>query len=47
LQSRWALEHHPGIMSRHPAIIAAILFRDFSRGRDDVTVVVMSLAKPA
>jgi hypothetical protein len=30
-------------MARHPAIIAAVLFRDFSRGRDDATVVVVKL----
>jgi anti-sigma regulatory factor (Ser/Thr protein kinase) len=43
LQSRWALENYPGLMARHPAIIAAVLFRDFSRGRDDATVVVVKL----
>ena len=43
LQSRWALESYPGLMARHPAIIAAVLFRDFSRGRDDATVVVVKL----
>ena len=25
---------------RHPAVIAGVLYRDFNRGRDDVTVVV-------
>ena len=30
----------PGCGMRHPALIAAVLYRDFSRGRDDVTVVV-------
>jgi len=43
LQSRWALENYPGLASRHPAIIAAVLFRDFSRARDDATVVVVKL----
>jgi anti-sigma regulatory factor (Ser/Thr protein kinase) len=43
LQTRWALEDYPGLMSRHPGIIAAVLFRDFSRGRDDVTVFAISL----
>lgn len=43
LQSRWALENYPGLASRHPAIIAAVLFRDFSRERDDATVVVVKL----
>jgi anti-sigma regulatory factor (Ser/Thr protein kinase) len=40
LQSRWTLETYPGLRQRHPAVIAGILFRDFCRGRDDVTVLV-------
>jgi len=43
LQSRWNLRDYPGLMYRHPAIIAAVLHRDFCRGRDDVTVLVMAL----
>lgn len=38
LQSRWSLESYPGLAERHPALIAAVLYRDFFRGRDDVTV---------
>ncbi|MGE0758019.1 MAG: ATP-binding protein [Pirellulaceae bacterium] len=38
LQSRWSLDPYPGLAHRHPALIAATLYRDFSRGRDDVTV---------
>ena len=40
LGSRWDLERYPGIWSKHPSIVAAILHRDFCRGRDDVTVLV-------
>jgi hypothetical protein len=40
LATRWNLQQYPGIWSKHPSIIAAILHRDFSRGRDDVTVLV-------
>jgi hypothetical protein len=40
LKSGWNLESYPGIWSKHPSVIAGILFRDFSRERDDVTVVV-------
>jgi anti-sigma regulatory factor (Ser/Thr protein kinase) len=40
LATRWNLQQYPGIWSKHPSIIAAILHRDFSRGRDDVTVFV-------
>jgi hypothetical protein len=42
LQSRWQLSSYAGLSSRHPAVIAALLFRDFQRGRDDVTVLVIS-----
>jgi anti-sigma regulatory factor (Ser/Thr protein kinase) len=38
LGSRWQLERYPGLDRRHPAVVAAVLYRDFSRGRDDVTV---------
>ena len=40
LATRWNLQQYPGIWSKHPSIIAAILHRDFSRHRDDVTVFV-------
>ncbi|MCP1467915.1 ATP-binding protein [Pseudomonas sp. S3E17] len=43
LQSRWNLADYPGLSHRHPALIAAVLHRDFSRGRDDVTVFVIAL----
>lgn len=40
LSSRWDLERYPGVWSKHPSMIAAVLHRDFSRERDDVTVLV-------
>ena len=43
LTSHWDLAPYPGLSTRHPSIIAGILYRDFSRRRDDVSVVV---AKP-
>ena len=43
LQSRWDLRDYPGLVHRHPAIIATLLHRDFCRGRDDVTVLVIAL----
>jgi anti-sigma regulatory factor (Ser/Thr protein kinase) len=45
LQSRWNLADYPGLINRHPALIAAVLHRDFCRGRDDVTVLVVALEK--
>jgi len=38
LLSRWDFEKYPGLAQRHPSLIAAVLYRDFYRGRDDVTV---------
>lgn len=40
LASRWDLDRYPGIWTKPPSVIAALLHRDFSRGRDDVTVLV-------
>jgi anti-sigma regulatory factor (Ser/Thr protein kinase) len=40
LGSRWDLNQYPGIMGKHASIIAAVLYRDFERLRDDVTVLV-------
>lgn len=42
LSARWDLRTRAGLLQRHPAIIAAVLYRDHARGRDDSTVVVMS-----
>lgn len=38
LGTRWDLRTYPALMQRHPALVAGVLFRDFWRGRDDVTV---------
>jgi anti-sigma regulatory factor (Ser/Thr protein kinase) len=40
LGSQWDLAAYPGLRMRHPSIIAGVLYRDFSRRRDDVTVAV-------
>jgi len=39
LQTRWSFDSYPGLLERHPSVIAAVLYRDYARGRDDVTVV--------
>jgi anti-sigma regulatory factor (Ser/Thr protein kinase) len=41
LQTQWDLDSYPGLRMRHPALIAAVMMRDFSRGRDDAMVVVL------
>ena len=38
LTSRWDLERYPGIWTKHPSLVSAVLHRDFWRRRDDVTV---------
>jgi hypothetical protein len=43
LQSRWTLDGLPGLASRYADVIAATLYRDFGRGRDDASVMVLRL----
>jgi anti-sigma regulatory factor (Ser/Thr protein kinase) len=40
LSTRWNVEQYPGLASRHPALLAGVLFRDFCRERDDATILV-------
>ena len=40
LASSWTLDRYPNLAGLHPALIAAILYRDFTRHRDDATVLV-------
>jgi anti-sigma regulatory factor (Ser/Thr protein kinase) len=42
LSARWNLREQPDLLGRHPAIIAAVLYRDHGRNRDDATVVVIA-----
>jgi len=41
LATHWNLADYPGLVGRHPGIIAGVLYRDHERGRDDVTVLVV------
>jgi hypothetical protein len=43
LSSQWDLAPYAGIFSRHPSLLADVLCRDFSRGHNDVTVIVLRL----
>jgi anti-sigma regulatory factor (Ser/Thr protein kinase) len=47
ITSRWRLDAYPGIREHDPAIAAGVLHRDFNRGRDDATVLVLALRPPA
>lgn len=44
ITQRWSLDAYPGLLMRHPAVVAAVLCRDFIRGRDDATVLVVRRA---
>lgn len=41
INTRWDLAPYPGLAFNHASVIAAVLYRDFARGRDDATVVVV------
>ena len=43
--THWDLASYPGLEMRHPALIAAALYRDPSRARDDATVVAARAAQ--
>ena len=40
LNTQWRLNRYPGLQQKHPGLIAGVLYRDFNRERDDVTVLV-------
>lgn len=44
LTTQWRLDQYPGLIYRHPSLVAGVLYRDFRRQRDDVTVVVLRQA---
>jgi anti-sigma regulatory factor (Ser/Thr protein kinase) len=41
LSMHWDMENYPGLRQKHPSLIAGVLFRDHTRGSDDVTVLVI------
>jgi anti-sigma regulatory factor (Ser/Thr protein kinase) len=38
LGTQWDMNKYPGLLSRHPSLITSVLYRDFHKERDDVTV---------
>jgi anti-sigma regulatory factor (Ser/Thr protein kinase) len=44
LSAKWDLDAYPGLAASHPSLIAGVLFRDYRRGRDDTSIVVMRVA---
>lgn len=41
IDTRWDPAAHPGLLRRHPAVLAAVIHRDHTRGTDDATVLVV------
>jgi anti-sigma regulatory factor (Ser/Thr protein kinase) len=41
LSARSNLDDHPGLASRHPMLVAVVLYRDYARRTDDASVVVL------
>jgi anti-sigma regulatory factor (Ser/Thr protein kinase) len=39
--THWDMKPYPGLLARDPSLIAGVLYRDFTRGRDDATIVVV------
>ena len=46
IASRWSLDPFPGLAACHPSLIAAVLFREHSRKRDDVGILVVRMHAP-
>jgi hypothetical protein len=46
IATHWDLPQYRGLASRHPALVAGVLYRDFARTRDDATVVVARRRTP-
>ena len=47
ITTQWDLDQHPGLVACDPSIIAAVLLRDFARGRDDASVLVQRCPEAA
>lgn len=45
LATRWRLTDYPGLERSHPALVAAVLYRDYSRRRDDTAVIAVRRAR--
>ena len=46
INTHYDLSPYGGLASRDPSLIAATLYRDFTRGRDDTTVMVLKVQAP-
>lgn len=46
LRSQWKFDRYPELLAHDPLLIAGVLYRDYVKGRDDVTVVVARVEGP-
>lgn len=46
IRSQWRIDSYPGVLQHDPAILCALLYRDYSRGRDDTTAVACRAGVP-
>ena len=46
LGTSWQMDRYPGLALRRSSLIAGVLYRDFTRGRDDTLVVVAKRTRP-
>ncbi len=44
LKTQWNVNRYPGLIRRHPALIAGVLYRDYNRGTDDTTVAAIRIS---
>jgi hypothetical protein len=44
LSAHWNIDNHPGLIRRHPSLIASILYREAMRPRDDASVIAIRRA---
>lgn len=44
LSASWTLDKYPGLAQREPMLIAAVLYRDYGKDRDDASVLVARLS---
>lgn len=45
IAASWDIGRYCGLMDRHPRLIAAVIYRDFARGRNDVAIVVAPIRR--
>jgi len=42
IKNRWDLTQYPGLLAKHPSLISGVLYRNYFRGRDDATVLIVT-----